>query len=96
MNKHYRIGAWCAGVLLAGGMVAAQAQQAPANRLAVRGKIEQVTDTSLTIKARNGKDVTVAIPANAAVRAVSLAKLSDIKPDSFIGTAATPQADGTL
>jgi hypothetical protein len=99
MNKHYRIGAWCAGVLLAGGMAAAQAQQAgqaPANRLAVRGKIEQVTDTTLLIKARNGKDVTVALPANVAVRAVSLAKLGDIKPDSFIGTAATPQADGTL
>ncbi len=27
---------------------------------------------------------------------MSLAKLADIKPDSFIGTAATPQPDGTL
>ncbi|ARP79401.1 hypothetical protein CAL12_00230 [Bordetella genomosp. 8] len=99
MNKHYRIGAWCAGVLLAAGMAAAQAQQAgqaPANRLAVRGTIEQITDTTLKVKARNGKDVTLALPSNVAVRAVSLAKLGDIKPDSFIGTAATPQPDGTL
>lgn len=96
MNQRYRIGVWCAGMLLAGGMAAAQAQQAPANRLAVRGKIEQVTETTLQIKARNGKDVSLAIPANVAVRAVSLAKLGDIKPDSFIGTAATPQPDGTL
>jgi hypothetical protein len=96
MNKRYRIGAWCAGALLAGGMAAAQAQPAPANRLAVRGKIEQITDTTLVVKARNGKDVTLAVPANVAVRAVSLAKLGDIKPDSFIGTAATPQPDGTL
>ncbi|AOB29572.1 hypothetical protein AKI39_01095 [Bordetella sp. H567] len=103
MNKRYRIGALCAGVLLAGGMTggmavaqAQQAQQAPANRLAVRGKIEQITDTTLLVKARNGKDVSMAIPPNVAVRAVSLAKLGDIKPDSFIGTAATPQPDGTL
>jgi hypothetical protein len=96
MNKGYRIGSWCVGVLLAAGVAAAQAQPKPANRLAVRGKIEQVTDTTLKVKARNGKDVTLTVPSDAAVRAVSLAKLSDIKPDSFIGTAATPQPDGTL
>jgi hypothetical protein len=96
MNKRYRVGAWCAGLLLTGSMAAAQAQQAPANRLAVRGKIDQITATTMTVKARNGKDVSLAVPENAAVRAVSLAKLSDIKPDSFIGTAATPQPDGTL
>jgi hypothetical protein len=96
MNKRYRIGALWGALLLAGGMTAAQAQQQPAaNRLAVRGTIEQITDTTLVVKARNGHDVTLAVPANAAVRAVSLAKLTDIKPDSFIGTAAVPQPDGT-
>jgi hypothetical protein len=95
MNKRYRFGALWGAVLLVGGMAAAQAQQPPANRLAVRGTIEQISATSLVVKARNGHEMTLAVPADAAIRAVSLAKLADIKPDSFIGTAAVPQPDGT-
>ncbi|OZI38507.1 hypothetical protein CAL29_09410 [Bordetella genomosp. 10] len=93
MMKFFRIQALAAGVLLAGGLAAAHAEPA---RTTLRGKIDQVSATSLEITARNGAKSTIALPANVPVRAVSLAKLSDIKPDSFVGTAAVPQPDGTL
>lgn len=96
MIKHYRMRALLASALLVGGVAAAQAQPKPPARLAVRGTIDQISDSSLEVTARNGQKTMMALPANAAVRTVSLAKLTDIKPDSFIGTAATPQPDGTL
>jgi hypothetical protein len=76
--------------------VSAYAQPKPPARLVVRGTISQVTDNTLEVAQRNGQKTTLALPANAVVRSVSNAKLSDIKPDSFIGTAAAPQPDGTL
>lgn len=76
--------------------VSAHAQPKPPARLAVRGTISQVTDNSLEVTQRNGQKTTLVLPADAVVRSVSNAKLSDIKPDSFIGTAAAPQPDGTL
>jgi hypothetical protein len=96
MMKHSRLQALAASILLAGGLAVAHAQPKPAPRTAVRGTIDQVSATSLEITARNGQKTTVALPANVTVRAVSLAKLTDIKPDSFVGTAAVPQADGSL
>jgi hypothetical protein len=96
MMKQFKVRALVAGVLLVSGMAAAQAQPKPAARPAVRGTIDQVTGSSLEITARNGQKTTVALPANVMVRSVSLAKIADIKPDSFVGTAAVPQADGTL
>ena len=72
------------------------AQPKPPARLVVRGTIAQIGDATLEVAQRNGQKVTLALPADAAIRAVSNAKLSDIKPDSFIGTAAAPQPDGTL
>ena len=40
--------------------------------------------------------VTVMLPAGVKILSVSRASLTDIKPDSFVGTAATPRPDGTL
>ncbi|WP_019939155.1 hypothetical protein [Bordetella sp. FB-8] len=76
--------------------VSAQAQSAtPA--LKVRGTIAQVGVHTLTLRqAEDGRPVTLVVPANAAIRSVSRASLADIKPDSFIGTAATQRSDGTL
>jgi hypothetical protein len=87
--------ALAASILLAGGLAVAHADT-PAPRVSVRGTIDQVSATSLEVTARNGTKTTVELPAKPVVRAVSLAKLSDIKPDSFVGTAAVPQPDGTL
>ena len=94
--KLFQIRALAASVLLAGGLAAAHAQPAQPARTAVRGTIAQVSATSLEVTARNGTKSTITLPANVRVAAVSIAKLTDIKPDSYVGTAAVPQADGTL
>ncbi len=43
-----------------------------------------------------GKDVDVKLAGDTPIRGVTLDDVSDIKPGSYIGTAAVPQPDGTL
>jgi hypothetical protein len=62
----------------------------------VRGTIDAVNDSSLQITTRQGEKLSVSLTDKTRINGVSEAKMSDIKPDSFIGTAAVPQADGTL
>lgn len=62
----------------------------------VRGTIDAVNDASLQITTRQGEKLSVGLTDKTRINGVSEAKMSDIKPDSFIGTAAVPQADGTL
>jgi hypothetical protein len=62
----------------------------------IRGTIEAVDATSVTIKPRLGASVQVKLADSVRVATANAAKISDIQPDSYIGTAATPQADGTL
>src|SRR3954447_2514038 len=72
---------------------AASAQQPPTVR--VRGTIEAVDGTLLTVKSREGNDVKVRLTDNAAVVGVANIALSEIKPGSYIGVSALPEADGT-
>ena len=62
----------------------------------VRGTIESVAADHVTIKPRIGQAVSVKFADAMRVAAASKAEIGDIKPDSYVGTAATPQADGTL
>lgn len=62
----------------------------------VRGTIDAVEGNTLKITTRQGDNLDVALTDQTKVNSVSEAKISDIKPDSFIGTAAVQQADGTL
>ncbi|SMG18307.1 hypothetical protein [Cedecea sp. NFIX57] len=62
----------------------------------VRGTIDAVNDSSLQITTRQGEKLSVGLTDKTRINGVSEAKMSDIKPDSFVGTAAVPQADGTL
>jgi hypothetical protein len=62
----------------------------------IRGTIEAVDATSVTIKPRIGALVQVKLSDGVRVATANAAKISDIQPDSYIGTAATPQPDGTL
>src|SRR5207245_8513013 len=86
-------------VLAAGAVVAALAtasalaQQPQTARL--RGPIEAVDGSTLTVKAGEAGDVKVKLTDNAAVYGVVKASLADIKPGAFIGVGATPQADGS-
>ena len=72
----------------------AYAQTPPTTRL--RGTIETLNGNDMTLKARNGQDVTVHLTDKTTIAGVFDAKLTDIKPGSFIGSAAAPQPDGTL
>ena len=71
----------------------AQQQQQQTQRLA--GTIEKVEGSTITGKGRDGSAVTIKLPDNAVVTAVLKATVDDIKPGAYIGSGATPQADGS-
>jgi len=73
--------------------VAALAASPPTN---VRGTIARIDGNTLDIKERDGGVAKIHLADNAKIASVTKASLSDIKPGSFIGTAATPGKDGKL
>lgn len=62
----------------------------------IRGTIERLDDQTLTVKSREGETLKITVPPNLAVVAVSKAALADIKPGTFVGAAALPEAGGTF
>jgi hypothetical protein len=87
--KYGAIGA--AGLALMLSVASASAQEVTR----VRGTIEKVDGNTLSVKSREGANVTVKLKDNALVTGVTKAALSDIKQHSFIGITAMPQPDGT-
>ncbi len=73
---------------------AVAAAQTPPTR--IRGTIEKIDGATLVVKARDGSDVTVTMQPDLRVGTVKLAKLTDIKPGDFVGSAALKGADGKL
>src|SRR5262249_22788815 len=82
-----------ATVLAAVGIIGASAQQPQTAR--VRGAIEKVDGNTVVVKAADGASVTLTLTADARIVGVVKASLADIKPGSFVGSAAMPQADGS-
>ena len=80
-----------AAALLAAG--AAFAQQPPSVR--VSGTVESFDGHVLAIKSAKLGEVKVNLTDNVAVFGVSKATIADVKPGSFIGVGAMPQADGS-
>ncbi|SFI35615.1 hypothetical protein SAMN05216304_102404 [Bosea sp. OK403] len=80
-----------AGIVLASSLVQAQA---PTTR--VRGTVERVEASALSLKTQAGDAVTVALAPGYAVGGVVKASVADIKKGGFIGVGARPQADGSL
>ncbi|SFG60000.1 hypothetical protein [Methylobacterium gossipiicola] len=78
------------------GFAASWPAQAEAPVKRIRGTIASVDGNTVSIKPRTGEAVTVRLGDGVRVAGASAAKLTDIQPDSYIGTAATPQPDGTL
>lgn len=70
--------------------------QTPPPPIGVRGAITAVSDDSIKVHTNRGEDLTIKINKDTQVRAVTLANITDIKPGSYIGTAATPLPDGSL
>ena len=66
---------------------------APTQRL--RGTIEKIDGSTLTLKERSGETIVLTMVEKMPVIEVLPIKIDQIKVGSFIGTAAMPQADGT-
>jgi hypothetical protein len=71
----------------------AQAQSPRSAR--IRGTIDSVAAGSLNLTSRSGQTLTVALASDTVIVAIVPIKFEEIKPGSFIGSAAMPQADGT-
>ena len=80
-----------AAVLAALGLSGASAQQT----MRIRGTIEKVDGNTVVVKAADGTAHTLTLTANAAIVGVVKASLAEIKPGSFVGSAAMPQPDGS-
>lgn len=94
--------ALAAGLALFGaaGIGAAQAQAMATPAVAekpvrLRGTIEKVDASTITLKERGGETVVLQRAPDMPVAEVYAITLADIKPGSFIGTAAMPQPDGS-
>jgi hypothetical protein len=84
----------CTALIFAAVLTAAPAMsQTPPAR--VRGTIEKVDGSNLTIKARDGSSVNVKLADNPRITANVKASLDDIKTGTFIGVTAMPQPDGS-
>ncbi|MES2185572.1 MAG: hypothetical protein V4505_13545 [Pseudomonadota bacterium] len=79
---------------LAAGLAHAQTAAPPTVRL--RGTVQAATPTTVTVKDRtSGETVELALGDKLAISEVYPIALADIRPNSFIGTAAMPQPDGS-
>jgi len=70
----------------------ASAQDKP---LRVRGTIDQVDGAMMIVKSREGDTLRVKLADDGKVVALVKASLTDIKPNSFVGSTAMPQPDGS-
>ena len=78
-------------MLAAAGAAHAQAPQ----QVRYRATIDAVAGNSLSLTTRTGDKVTVLLTPDTAVAELVPIRMEDIKPGSFIGSAAMPQPDGT-
>jgi hypothetical protein len=74
----------------------AQAQDAPGMRIGVRGEITGISADIMKVHVNSGENVVINLTKDTKVRTVTVANIEDIKPGSYIGSAAVPQEDGSL
>jgi hypothetical protein len=67
----------------------------PAQTTRVRGTIEKADGQVLTLKSTDGAEMKLTLTGNAQIVAVVKASMADIKENTFLGSAAMPQPDGT-
>jgi len=71
--------------------------QAPANPpVRIRGTVEKIDGTNLTIKANNGQVMNVKLADNYVVVGIAKASLADVASGKFIGTTTVGERDGAL
>ncbi len=96
MTRRCRFSAVYIALVLTSGAAIAQPMPTAPGPVRLRGTIEAASEGSLDLSVRGAGKVHVLLPGTLRTTYVVAAKLSDIQPDSFIGTAAAPQPDGTL
>ena len=86
-----------AGVLMALLALPATAQNAPQGTpTRIRGTVEKLDGQNLTVKSREGPELTIALAPSFTVSAVVKKGLTDIKTGDFVGAASTKGTDGKL
>ena len=86
-----------AGALIAVLALPAAAQNAPEGTpTRIRGTVEKLDGQTLTVKSREGPQLTIALAPNFTVSAVVKRSLGDIKAGDFVGAASTKGTDGKL
>ncbi|MCI0997090.1 hypothetical protein [Pseudomonas corrugata] len=83
------------GLLMLSAAVIATAADMPVIK-PLRGTVESVSNNTLTFTVRSGAQQTIGLTDKTGINRVSKANIDSIKSDSFIGSAAIPQANGTL
>jgi len=81
-------------VILALGLLASVAADAQTAR--VRGTITAVHADTLSVKSREGEDLTLHLPDKAAVSVARAIKFEDIKQGDYIGATTLKQPDGSM
>ena len=61
----------------------------------VRGTIDQIEGGMMIVKSGEGDTLRIKLADNGSVVALEKASLADIKPNSYVGSTAMPQPDGT-
>jgi len=83
--------------LLITAVSAAAIAQAPANPpVRIRGTVERIDRTNLTVKANSGQSMNVKLADNFVVVGIAKASLSDVASGKFIGTTTVGERDGAL
>lgn len=83
-------------VLASALMLAGPSQADDVKPTRVRGAITAVEGDLLKVHSNRGEDLQINLTKDTQVRGVTLAQVSEIKPGSYIGSAAVAQPDGTL
>ena len=61
----------------------------------VRGAIETLDGSTLTVKTREGDDIRIALPEKPVFTAIVPATLADLKPGTYVGSGAMPGPNGS-
>ena len=72
------------------------AQPAASPMVRLRGTVETAGEAGMRIRLRSGEALDLLLGERLAISEVHPITLADVRPGSFIGTAALPQPDGTL
>ena len=91
MNRAILITLAAAWVATSGAIADAQ----PAQTVRLRGTIEKADGNALALKGTDGTTIKLTLTNDAQVIAVVKASMADIKQNTFLGSAAMPQTDGT-